>query len=1273
LKLSVYSYTKTATLIPPGLPLPPFGQSKIPKNPEERSEPAKPSMIKVLCRVCGLFVGRIPQLFWPLSGWGQLNLGATHPDGASTKRKRRIEMENPRTGRVAAASSCSSLLAMLFLATIVLFWPQPNLAQQVSGSITGYVTDASGAVIPGAGVMVTNVKTGVSTERKTESSGLYVFTNLIPGTYTVAVTASGFQRFIRENVVLDVDSTVTVDGQMQIGEMSQAVTVTGAAPVLNVQKSDVSNTLPAEAVADLPTLSRNVSSLVVLAPGVTQNSYQQGVSESPANGFEASANGQFQGINNYQVDGVQDTQMGLSGYQIIIPPADGVQEMKITTADYDAELGQVAGMVVQYSTKSGTNQFHGSVYEFNRNSDTFAANPYTEKVPGTGPNGKGTGPSPYNENIFGGSVGGPIKKDKLFFFGDYQGYYTAQSSAFLETVPNTDFDGGNLTAGLGSKLCFDPSNPGTNGVCGGSLASPLMVPTTEGGTIQAQQNMVFDPSTGNPDGTGRSAITVGGVPNMIPNGRINPVATNLTNLLSQNLGHGVLNQSLLNNNFTAVVPGLFHSNQYDARVDLNISQNNRMFARYSILNSILDDPSIFGVAGGPSAIGSEGEVASYRDQLGAVNLTHTFSPTLVAEFRMGVTRFALTGYQSDSASQTDNQVGILGVNTGGALYGGLAGITVSGPAGGFTMGDPSGQGLPRLNYDTIFEWDSNWNKLKGRNQIRWGIDVARERQNFLTVNESSRANFQFNQDVTSDSGIAGTGLGMGTFLLGLPSYFDRAVFSQLPAERAWRVAPYFEDDVHLTPKLTLNLGVRYDYMGPSTTAFPGGGVNFDPNTGNLLLGNLGSVSASEDVQPNYKNFEPRLGFAYKVLSNTVIRGGFGRAYYTAQYGGGTFGTMCCSYPIQTREDIHQPSNYFPIVFPGQTASYVLNPNQALPAVPANVFPSNGLIPILSVPGLGAFYVPFHNPTPYVDSWNFTVQRQLKPNLSLSAAYVGNVGRHGYGSWDLNAPIPGPGPLTSREPLYSSLGIDWTGIGERSNSQNSDYHSLQVVLEKRFTGGYSIHSALTWQKALDLPYGGSGDPYDRELSIAPDGNNRTIVWVVSHEWHLPFGKGQHFGATAPAAEQAVLGGWVFNGVTTIMSGLPTGIGWSDTTSLNNSGDWGQRPDLVGNPLSSIPAGLWYNPAAFADPAACTVTGFTCGYGNNDRVVIGPHFFTASWSLWKEFRIKENIGLQLRFESFNLFNSTNKGNPDGTANDSTAGLITSTIVPMRQLQFGGRLTF
>jgi len=797
-----------------------------------------------------------------------------------------------------------------------------------------------------------------------------------------------------------------------------------------------------------------------------------------------------------------------------------------------------------------------------------------------------------------------------------------------------------------------------------------MVPTTEGGMIQAQQNMVFNPNTGNPNGSGREAFTVNGVPNMIPASAVNPVSQNLLNLLNANLKNGVLNQSLTNNNFAGVVPGNFNTNQYDSRVDWNITNSDRLFARYTYFGALLNDPPIFGVAGGSSAIGSNGELAHYANQLAAINYTHNFGPSLLMEGRIGFTRFALTGYQSDVGKMTDNQVGILGINTNDPLTQGLAGINVSGPVGGFSMGDPSGQGLPRLNYETQFEFVNNWSKLFRNHELRWGIDVIRERENFLTVNESSRGNFAFSQLITQDNGISGTGLGMGTFLLGMPSEFDRAVFSQLPAERDTRIAPYIQDNWHLTKKLTLNLGLRYDYIGPSTPAFPGGGVNFDPSTGDLLLSGLGKVSKSANIQSNLKNFEPRVGFAYRVLSNTVIRAGFGRAYFSSNYGGGVFGTLCCSFPVQTREDISQVNSYFPIILPGQATNLVLNPNQTLPPAPLPTLPSSGLLPLPQ--GLGAFYIPVHNPNSYVDSWNFTIERQLASNFVVSLAYVGNVGRHIYQSWDYNAPIPGPGDVNSRRPL-NYLGIDTT-IGQRCGCANSNYNALQFVVKKQISMGYSLQSTLTWSKALDQPFGGfSGgalDPYDRNASYAPDNNNRAIVWTLAHQWNLPYGKGLRWGSNAGGAKQAVLGGWVFDGITTVMSGLPVFIGWGDTSSLNNGGDYGQRPDIVGDPMKNIPAGLWYNPAGFANPALYK-------FGNYDSgSIVGPMFESLNLSFWKEFRFKtplarEDTILQLRFETFNALNGRNKANPDGTADNSTAGLITNILTPMRQLQFGVRM--
>ena len=337
-------------------------------------------------------------------------------------------------------------------------------------------------------------------------------------------------------------------------------------------------------------------------------------------------------------------------------------------------------------------------------------------------------------------------------------------------------------------------------------------------------------------------------------------------------------------------------------------------------------------------------------------------------------------------------------------------------------------------------------------------------------------------------------------------------------------------------------------------------------------------------------------------------------------------------------------------------------------------------------GLGAFSIPFKNQNAYVDTWNVTVQHQLGQNLSMSLAYVGNVGRHLYNGYDLNDAVPGQGPIDPRRPLYQEFGYE-NSVSMRAPCGKGAYEGLEYVVDKRMSNGYSIHSSLTWQKSLTLSYDGieTQDPYARDLSYAPSSNDRSLIWTVSHVWNLPYGRGQHWGGGASPIAQGILGGWVLNGVTSVMTGIPVGISWSDASSLNNAGEFGQRPDLVANPMKNIPAGLWYNPAAFVDPAPCATSGPTCGFGNYDSgSVVGPAFAAANWSLWKTFRFKsplakEDTTLEFRFEGYNLFNRTNKANPDGTANDSTAGVITNVLgvtaqgSVMRQFQFGIRLAF
>jgi hypothetical protein len=1164
------------------------------------------------------------------------------------------------------------LLRIVLVMTIFGLTASPMTGQVVSGTITGFVTDPSGAAVPGATVSAINVQTGVVTKRTTESTGLYSITNLIPGTYSVTVEATGFQKAVHPDVVLNVDSKVTIDFQMTVGAVTQEVTVTAAAPLLKAEKADVSQVISERSIQELPVLGRNVSQLEFLSPGTIPYTFQQGPGENPSLGATATANGQFWGSNEFQIDGITDVEFGSTGMQIIVPPQDSVQEMKVTTSNYDAELGQVSGLVSEYVTKSGTNDFHGSLFWFNRNKATFAANPFSEKVAGTGPEGKGTGPAPFNWNQAGGSAGGPIKKNKMFIFGDYQLTRTRQGSSSLTTVPTNAFQNGDLSAALGNYICADGSTSVS------PCANPVMVPTTEGGTVAARQNMIFDPTTGNPDGSGRSAFTVGGQPNVIPADRISPVSANLLAFLRTGLGNRFVDQSKIQNNFAGTTRLLFNQDQFDVRYDWNISDKNKFFARYTYFKAKLDNPPLFGLAGGPAGGGLNGETANYRDQLGALNFTRSLSPTLLTEARFGIVRFGLKGYQWDVGHKSNDQVGIQGINSDDPLTQGLAGINIAGPVGNWFMGLPSGAGIPRIQFNTIFQWVNNWTWMHSNHQLRWGVDARRQRFDFLTVNESSRGNYTFGQNITQDATVPGsTGLGMATFLLGLPSHFDRGSFSQFPAERDTRFAWYFQDDWHLTQKLTVNLGIRYEYIGPSTPHFAGGGVNYDPATGNLLLSGVGQVSRTANIRSDWNNFGPRVGFAYRVLSKTVVRGGFGRSYFSSNYGGGVFGTLCCSYPVQTRQGIDQVATYFPIQDP--VTGDMITLSTVAPSVPQPVIPSSGLLPLPK--GLGAFHVPFDNPTSYVDSWNFSVQHQLRSDFSLTMAYVGNASRKLFGAWNLNAAIPGPGDVASRRP-YHAMGID-TNISDRCHCINASYNALQITADKRFGGGYSILSSYTWSKAMDREFGGFGwssqnqNPHDINASYGINENNRASVWTLAHVWHLPYGNGQRWGSTAPGWQKALLGGWTFNGITTLMSGFPIGINWSDNSSLNVGGDFGQRPDVVGSPAKNIPPGLWYNPAAFRNPGLRGPYLFG-NYGRDPGDLRGPGWMTADWAFWKEFSFKtplspENTVLQFRWENFNFFNNTNRDLPVNDALNPQAGMVfgLAPAAAMRRMQFGLRL--
>lgn len=1043
-----------------------------------------------------------------------------------------LTKESPETtggGKILGVILNGMLLGCLFTGTAY--------GQAVSGSITGFVSDQSGANIPGTTITVTNTNTGVITKLSADSAGLYNATRLPPGEYRVTAEAPGFKRFRQDHVLVQVDSTARVDIKLELGAVTQEVTVSGAAPILESQKTDVATDISERTIESIPVRGRNITLLYDLVPGVVSS--QGGnldVTENPS-GFEgAMVHGMWADNNTYELDGIDDTAYGFSGFQIINPNPDAVQELKITTADYDPEFGQSAGLVAQYVTKSGTNDFHGTTSWFNRNSATFAADPLTEKVPGTGPQGKGIGVPYYNWNQGDVAAGGPIRKNKMFIFGDYQLERTIQGGGRISSVPTAAFRSGDFS----SVAATDP---------------------------------VYDPATGTADGAGRTQFSN----NIIPANRISPVFTNVMGLLPMpNVGTGT------DNNFAAAGTEIFNTDSMDGRYDYNLSDKDKIFVRYSLLHSNLNNPPLLGIAGGPSVSGTlAGEKCVTLSQNVALDYTRTISPTLLTEFRFGSVRFRLDGYQSDSNLKTDNAVGILGINDGTPLNDGLATLVVGGPYTSFYTGSSEGTGIPRIDRTNGFQFVNNWTKTIGTHEIRWGADVRRNRFDFESVNAGSRGDFHFQPVTTGIPTNSSSGLGMASFALGDPNYYARAVYYGKTGERQTRTGIHFLDSWKVNQKLTLNLGIRWDYYGPVTPRKPGGLANFDPANGYVLLAGLGDVSRTANITNRYDDFAPRIGFAYRLTQNTVIRSALGRSYFGSNYGG-VFYTLTSQYPEATQQTVNA-TNQFEPVFP-------LDGVTPVPAPPAPAFPSNGLL--TPPPGSLVKGRPFDWKTESVDSWNFTVEHQFGRDLSVSVAYVGNEGSHIWSGLSINDAVPGPGPLDPRRPYYQKFGIN-DPISWNCNCLSSNYNGLELKADKRFSTYYSFNSSFTWAKSLDHEFGGFAyhgqpiNPYDIKSSYGPNSEaGRQFVWTLAHNVQLPFGKGMRWGSNSGGVKQAVLGGWQFNGSTIIESGLWFSPTIGDTSTINS--DIGQRPDRIPGVALYSGSGVthdrnvWFNAHAFEAP-------------------------------------------------------------------------------------------
>ncbi|MFL6444627.1 MAG: TonB-dependent receptor domain-containing protein [Candidatus Sulfotelmatobacter sp.] len=1158
------------------------------------------------------------------------------------------------------------ITSFVIIAVASLVFCQLSVGQAVYGNILGTVTDKSGAAVPNVDVKITDLDRGTTSQVKANESGNYEQTHLLAGRYKVSVAASGFAAF-EATAEVQIDSSTRVDIPLGVQGETTQVTVTGETPLLKVDRADVSTTLTTTELGSLPILNRNLTQMLLVTPGTQVNDWQHASSENPQGGYQIDANGQQFTSNGFLLDGTENNS-SILGIAVINPNIDSLQEFKITTSNYDAEFGSVAGALMQATTKSGTNNFHGSAFEYLRN-DYFNAKDWT------------SGESlPLRWNQFGASIGGPIKKNKVFFFADYQGMRRRRSASVQTTVPTSAERAGDFRALLGDYICIDKSSQST------PCASPFPVLTTEGATTAARVGMVFDPTTGNPDGTGRRAISKNGQVNVMPS--VRPEITQLLSFLPM-----PQDDTSISGNYVATGSEKFDSNQFDTRVDYTFSERMHLFGRYTLADFSHFAPGAYGSeAGGPGLNGVffAGN-APARNQSIALGATYTVSPTIVTDFRFGFYRYRIRVYPNGVGTTPATDAGIPGLNLGTTETSGMPAFYVNGN-GGFNLGyalNINQCNCPLKETENHFQWVNNWTMSRGNHTFSWGADLRRAQQQRIPSDSHRSGEINFYEGTTGspevDAADPGTGVvpsgqtgaGIASLFFGVPGGFGRYFTGggYHPGLRQTRLFFYGQDSWRATRKLTLNLGLRYENYLPQTAASRGGAGSFDPNTGEILAAGIGSVPANMGVKPYNLGFAPRVGLAYQVMTHTVLRAGYGRSFTPAGLGA-VFG-QAPDYdpPVTIPQQLNQNNQY---VTPAGYMSLFTGP--ALPSNPP--VGANGRYPL---PGdLNVYY--FFNPpsayrVPLADTWNLTVQHEFTPTLVAEVGYVGNVGRHLFINPNVNQAAP-PAPncdptpgavggcndYDSRRLFFQKFGLS-QGIYETCNCDNSSYHALQAKLQKRMSAGLDFLISYTYGKAMANSE--TGGAFSNNLNWwqdhGPANYDRTHTLTISHTWQLPFGRGRHWGTGLGRGLDAVLGGWDFSGISRFESGLPFTV-YSDAPNLYADFN-STRPDQIGNPSVPNPsAALWFNPNAFVVPQGIARQGDV-----RHNSLRGPRFNQLDLSLGKIFRITETKTLEFKWENYNALNHVNLANPNSFIGDpQNVGKIFA-AADMRQMQFGLHFRF
>jgi hypothetical protein len=1098
------------------------------------------------------------------------------------------------------------LLLVSALALCVLGLAGSSEAQGLYGSLVGNVTDTTNAAVPGATVTAVQQQTNLSREVSTNEEGAYRFVNLPPGDYTVKVGLAGFKEFIKENVPVTPNTVSRVDVGLEVGQLAEAVTVQSERALLQTDTADIHSELGAKEVGDLPLGNyRNYQKLLDLVPGATPARMQNAITDTPARALTTNVNGTNRNTNTTRLDGTTNVFIWLPHHSAYVAPTETVETVNVTTNSFDAELGMAGGASVMVVTKSGTNEFRGSLFELHENEGLRARNFFLPRKADGSPGDK----PQTDRNIAGGTLGGPIVKNKLFFFAGYEGLFERAARTRLTTVP---------TAAM------------------------------RAGDFSALNVTLFDPTTGNPDGTGRTPFPG----NRIPSNRMDPASLTLQSLIP------MPNQGGTTGNY--VVSGIqkMDRHNYDFKLNFNRTNSHQIWAKYSQMNALVTCDFQLGPAGGPGLCDGGSGVGDVDVRMASVGHTWTLGPRLVLDGVFGFTDHDQTVTGPDFGENFGLDVlGIPGTNGPDPRQGGMPIFQIT----GFTTLGNADNWSPIFRNEHVYTFTNSLTYAGNKHEIKAGLDIIRMELNHWQpeLGLGPRGGFRFTGATTAVRGGAAPNQfnAYASYLLGLPTSMNKSLQYEEMTGREWQIAFYIRDRWQVTRNLTISAGVRIERY-PLMTRADRGLEFYDMNTNQVFFGGKGNNPEDLGIKMKYPPIAPRIGFAWRPTDESVLRAGYGMTISPIPFSRPLRGF----YPLTINQDFVSPIH--------ETLGF----GSLRTGIPAIVGP-NLELGQATLPGTADIRTPYPDKEihrGYIQSWNVSYERKLPGDIAATVSYVGTKTSNQLIDVMANAAAPGQGAAGTE--LFQRFGRTaatrlWDGQFE------ANYNALQVALNRPFSNGLFIKAAYTFSKAKNYNDEEGWATMDRSHPSQIEWNYTTAGYDIPHIFQLGVMADLPFAREKSGVLAGIVKNWQVNAMASAYSGRPQNL-ISSGASVNAPFNL-QTPDIVGE-IKKLggkgPGQPYYDPASFR---AVTEVRFGTAPRNVVRL---PALYNLDLSLFRRFPIKGRLNLEARIEAFNVTNTPHFSANDGFGgvidnNANSSGFLTLTRADAdeRQIRLGIRLQF